>query len=106
MRNGSDALSEILTGKRELAIQTSIAGEDMVEVSVSDTGPGLAEDAMQNAFEPFFTTKPNGTGMGLSISRTIIEAHGGRLWWSNRDGCGTIFSFTLPIDRRPLRHGV
>ena len=106
LKNGSDALSEVLTGKRELAIQTSMSGEDMVEVSVSDTGSGLADDAVQNAFEPFFTTKPNGTGMGLSISRTIIEAHGGRLWWSNRDGCGTIFSFTLPIDRRAPRHGV
>ena len=105
MRNGSDALSEILTGKRELAIQTSIAGEDMVEVSVSDSGPGLADDAVQNAFEPFFTTKPNGMGMGLSISRTIIEAHGGRLWWSDRGDRGTIFSFTLPIDRRAPRHG-
>ena len=67
-------------------------------VSVSDTGVGLPADKMDEIFNSFFTTKAGGTGMGLSISRSIIESHGGQLWASNNNGRGATFHFTLPID--------
>ena len=67
-----------------------------VLVAVEDTGPGLDPAIAQRIFDPFFTTKPNGMGMGLSICRSIIEAHGGRFWASPRVSCGTVFRFTVP----------
>jgi len=68
----------------------------MIEITVSDTGHGFSEDALANLFKPFFTTKATGMGVGLSISRTIIEAHGGRMWAeTNKDG-GATFHLTLP----------
>jgi len=71
-----------------------------VEVSVSDSGSGIAPDKLERLFEPFFTTKPNGMGMGLAISQTIIEAHGGKIWGGNNEGRGAIFLFTLPADEK------
>jgi two-component system sensor kinase FixL len=68
----------------------------MVEVSVSDRGTGLTSDKLDKIFQPFFTTKKEGLGMGLSISRAIIEAHGGKLWAENNAGRGATFYFTLP----------
>jgi signal transduction histidine kinase len=67
-------------------------------ISVSDTGIGLSIDEAKRIFEAFFTTKPQGTGMGLSISRRIIESHGGRLWASPNAGRGATFQFTLPVE--------
>ena len=68
-----------------------------VEVAVSDTGHGIPADKLAHVFEPFFTSKPNGLGMGLAISRGIIEAHGGRLWAENNEAGGATFTFTLPV---------
>ena len=65
-------------------------------VTFGDSGVGLDPNTMQKIFEPFYTTKPTGMGMGLSISRSILQAHGGRLWATAKDGKGTIFYFTLP----------
>ena len=73
---------------------------DLLRLSVADSGVGVPPALLENIFTPFFTTKPNGLGMGLSISRTIIEAHGGRLWAEANPGGGATFSFTLPV-RRP-----
>jgi signal transduction histidine kinase len=67
-----------------------------VLVSISDTGMGLPAEKLEQIFMPFITTKAEGTGMGLAISRSIIEAHGGRLWAANNDGLGASFLFTLP----------
>jgi two-component system sensor kinase FixL len=67
-----------------------------VEVAVADTGPGIPTDVLPNVFDPFFSTKSNGMGMGLSISRTIVEAHGGQLWAENNHR-GATLRFTLPI---------
>jgi signal transduction histidine kinase len=74
---------------------------------VSDTGPGIPEHELFRVFEPFFSSKSDGLGMGLAISRTIIEAHGGRLWAENKTTGGTTFTFALPVskDSGPTRGG-
>jgi signal transduction histidine kinase len=94
VKNGLEALSR----GGEL-ILTSRLVRETVEISVSDTGPGIDADAARKLFEPFFTTKPQGTGLGLSITRQIMEGHGGELIWRNRPGGGTVFTIRLPIKR-------
>jgi C4-dicarboxylate-specific signal transduction histidine kinase len=95
--NAIQAMSGIGEGARELQISIdAVPSEGGVRVGVRDTGPGLSPESLSRLFEPFYTTKPEGTGMGLSICRSIIEAHGGRLWASANVPCGTIFQFTLP----------
>ena len=69
----------------------------LIEIAVGDAGHGIPADKLARIFDPFFTTKPNGMGIGLAVSRTIVEAHGGRLWAENRNGGGAAFRFTLPI---------
>jgi two-component system, LuxR family, sensor kinase FixL len=82
--------------RREVLIATRPAADQMVEVSVADTGAGLPEEARGALFSPFKSGKPEGMGIGLSISRTIIEAHGGRIWAEDGPEEGTVFRFTLP----------
>lgn len=82
--------------RRELLIRTAAADEDMVEISVLDRGDGIADDIRDSLFSPFRTTKPDGMGIGLSISRTIVEAHGGHIWAEDRASGGTAFRFTVP----------
>ena len=97
VRNAIEAMENIDAQERRLTIHTSLASGDMLEVAVSDTGVGLLPEASGRMFESFFSTKPNGLGIGLSISRSIIEAHGGTLSaHANTDG-GSRFKFTLPI---------
>ena len=69
----------------------------MAQVSVRDNGPGIAPPILNHLFDPFFTTKVKGLGMGLSISRAIIEAHGGQIWAESEPGSGAVFHFTLPF---------
>lgn len=99
IRNAIEAMEA--TEVRELAIATAPAGEGLVEVSVTDTGPGIDPAIAAQLFRPFITTKPHGMGVGLSICRTIVEAHGGRLWTEPNPGGGTVFRFTL----RTAAHG-
>jgi PAS domain S-box-containing protein len=92
--NAIEAMSGMNEGSRELLISTAKTSSGVV-VSVQDSGPGLAPEGVERLFESFYTTKPGGLGMGLSICRSIIEAHGGRLWVSANDPHGAIFQFTL-----------
>jgi PAS domain S-box-containing protein len=93
--NGMDAMKDVDT-TRELIINSQPAKNEQVMVSVSDTGVGLPPQQAEQIFNAFFTTKPYGTGMGLRISRSIIESHGGRLWAANNSPRGASFCFTLP----------
>ncbi len=95
MRNAVQAMDDVSAGRRRLTVRTSTDGSGGIDVAVCDMGKGLPAD--DRLFEPFFTTRPEGMGMGLSLSRSIIEAHGGRLWAiPNRDR-GATFQFTLPV---------
>jgi PAS domain S-box-containing protein len=94
MLNGIDAMKET-TGGGELTIKSE-TGDDQLLISVSDTGVGLTPEQAEQIFKAFFTTKEKGTGMGLPISRSIIESHGGRLWATGASGRGATFQFTLP----------
>jgi two-component system sensor kinase FixL len=94
IRNAIEAMQD--APKRELVVGARLADEDMVEVFVSDTGTGISPQAAEQLFQPFFTTKAEGMGVGLSISRTIVEAHGGRIWVEPNPAGGTVFRFTLP----------
>jgi C4-dicarboxylate-specific signal transduction histidine kinase len=94
--NAIEAMSEISEGPRELQVVTRKDELQGVLVTVRDSGPGLDPDSLDHLFTAFYTTKPQGMGMGLAISRSIIEAHGGRLWAIPNDGPGATFQFTLP----------
>jgi len=94
--NAIEALSSICEGARELVITTDKSEPDGVLVEVRDSGPGLSSADLERVFDAFNTTKPGGLGMGLSICRTIIEAHGGRLWATAAEPRGATFRFTLP----------
>jgi two-component system, LuxR family, sensor kinase FixL len=93
LRNAIEAMEE--QPRRELAIETKLAEGDMLEVSVTDVGPGLSDEIRTKLFQPFVTTKPSGMGVGLSVCRAIVEMHRGRLWAEDNPGGGTIFRFTV-----------
>jgi two-component system sensor kinase FixL len=96
VRNAIDAMADVPEERREVVLATRIASDGEVEVVVADHGTGLAPEATEHLFNPFFTTKASGTGLGLAISRSIVRAHGGRLWHTANDDCGVRFHFTLP----------
>jgi two-component system sensor kinase FixL len=98
MRNAIEAMQEV--ADRHLSVSTAPMPNDMVEIRVTDTGPGIAPEIASQLFQPFVTTKAHGMGVGLSISRTIIEAHGGNLWAEPNPDGGTIFRMTLKALRR------
>ena len=96
--NAIQSMSSVEDGNRELHISTARIEPEGVCVAVRDTGPGLRPESLPRLFEPFYTTKPDGMGMGLSICRSIIEAHGGRLWATSCEPRGALFQFTIPAD--------
>jgi signal transduction histidine kinase len=96
--NGLEAIAKGKDGLRELTVRSNKDEQDHVSVAVSDSGEGLDPANLEHVFDAFFTTKPDGMGMGLAISRTIIEAHGGRLWATSNHPNGTVFQFTLPAN--------
>jgi C4-dicarboxylate-specific signal transduction histidine kinase len=95
--NGMESIMKHKNGARELSVASSNHESDTVLVAVSDTGEGLDSASLDHIFDAFFSTKPGGMGMGLAISRTIIESHGGRLWADANSPQGAVFQFTLPI---------
>ena len=107
LMNGIQAMDGVTAKPRRLAIDVgkSIDGEDAKEcivVTVEDTGPGIAAADLNRLFDAFFTTKADGMGMGLSICRTIVQAHGGRIWATSRDSAGASFHFSVPVsEQRP-----
>jgi signal transduction histidine kinase len=94
--NACDAMADGPAGDHKLIIRTGLAGDEGIRVSVADRGVGLAPDNLEKVFEPFFTTKVQGMGLGLSVCRTIIAAHGRKLWAANNPERGATFHFTLP----------
>ena len=96
LRNGSDAMSEVDDRPRELLFKTEVDEGDCVRLSVRDAGTGFESQTVEQLFRAFYTTKAEGMGIGLSVSRSIIENHGGRLWATPNDGPGVTFSFSIP----------
>jgi signal transduction histidine kinase len=97
--NAMDAMRNVEDGARQLVIATRNTEPGLVQVTVRDSGTGLDPNTMARIFEPFYSTKSGGMGMGLSISRSIIQNHGGRLWATANQGPGTSFHFTLAVDQ-------
>ena len=93
--NGLDAMSDVPRNRRQLVVRTRPV-DGRITVAVQDTGPGIPDDALRQIFDPFFTTKGEGMGMGLSIVRTIVEAHHGRIVAENNSGQGATLRFSLP----------
>jgi len=98
VRNACEAMAAAGSAERRITLSAWHKDEGMVEIAVHDTGPGLTAAQVEKVFEPFYTTKPEGIGIGLALSRSIIDAHGGRLWVV-QDGPGAVFKLTLPIAR-------
>jgi two-component system sensor kinase FixL len=96
IRNGIDAMQESGARRKALTITSAVTDQGWSQVSVADNGPGIAPEVLERLFQPFMTTKPQGMGVGLSISRSIVEAHGGRIWAEANPGGGALFRFTLP----------
>ena len=98
MVNALDAMDAVTDRSHVLRIRTSAHESEGVLVSVQDSGMGLSPEQMERLFDAFYSTKADGMGMGLSISRSIAESHGGRLWAESNGGHGATFRFTLPTD--------
>jgi signal transduction histidine kinase len=95
--NAIEATTGVTEGMKALMVASLREGSDQVVVAIRDTGPGIDPQSLGQLFEPFFTTKPTGMGMGLSISRSLIEAHGGQLWARADESRGATFRFSLPV---------
>jgi two-component system sensor kinase FixL len=98
LRNAMDAIVTANTDRRSIVIEARRKSRSAIEITVADSGPGVAEELTGKLFDPFVTTKPLGMGLGLSISRSIVESHGGRLRMARNATSGAIFAFDLPTD--------
>ncbi len=105
LNNAIDAMRTLPVADRLVTITTQPSATDKIAVQVRDQGPGIADNQLNNLFEPFFTTKTEGMGMGLAISRSIVEAHGGQLWAEPNSDRGLAFHFSLPISQKEKTHG-
>ena len=97
MLNAFDAMKQCPASERKVKLQAGAHGLESIKVAVTDRGTGLSDDNLDKIFQPFYTSKKDGLGIGLSICRSIVEAHGGRLWAENNNGAGATFYFTLPV---------
>ena len=95
--NSLDGLEAKQVGRQQVTVRARQTNDDTIELAVADSGAGIDPDHLPHLFEPFFTTKPKGTGVGLAISKTIIDAHGGRIWAENNPNGGATVHFTLPV---------
>jgi signal transduction histidine kinase len=102
LTNAIESLAATRGRSRSVTVRTALDGQSIM-VEVSDSGAGIAPEKMAKIFDPFFTTKPSGSGLGLSLSRTIIEEHGGRLWASTGGQHGAQFNMKLPLRPQPAR---
>ena len=96
MMNAIEAMSGVGQGPRALLVRSGIDESQHVVIAVQDSGPGVDPQSLDHLFEAFYTTKPHGLGIGLAISRSIVENHGGRLWATANVPCGAVFQFMLP----------
>jgi two-component system sensor kinase FixL len=104
--NAFDAMRDVPANEREIQLWVAPQGDDSLRVGVSDCGTGIPAETLERVFEPFYTTKGEGLGMGLAISRSIIEVHGGRLWAESNDPKpGMTFYFSVPLWREAARRG-
>jgi two-component system sensor kinase FixL len=101
VRNGIDAMQD--KTRRDIILRSRLDRDGVVEISVIDTGTGVSAEIAKNLFKAFVTTKKDGTGLGLAICRSIVEAHGGRLWHEPNPQGGAAFKFTLPV--KSVQHG-
>ncbi len=97
--NGCEAMAAVAPKNRQLLVSTEMNDEGAALICVTDGGPGIAPQNLESVFDAFFSTKTNGLGVGLSVSRSIIASHGGRLWAASHPGCGARFCFTVPTAR-------
>ena len=97
IRNSVEAIQSIRTKGGKVTLKTQLLDDESIEVTVTDNGPGINADMLGRMFNPFQTSKESGMGMGLSISRSIIEAHGGRIWADEQHHNGALFGFRLPV---------
>ena len=102
MMNAAESMAMSSPGDRKIVIETGLAGDGLIRVGVRDFGQGIRQDKINSIFQPFFTTKRTGLGLGLSLSRSIVEAHGGRIRAENNKERGATFSFDLPSE---IYHG-
>ena len=96
VHNAIEAMTGAAGSRRLISVSTTVEKDGWICFEISDTGPGIAVEMSNRIFEPFATTKATGTGMGLAMSRSMIEAHGGRIWFESSSASGTTFRFTLP----------
>jgi len=95
--NGCDAMDAVDRPRRQIVVSTELGDDGAVRLSVRDRGVGIPEGLQDRVFQPFFTTKPSGMGLGLAVCRTIITAHGGRLWAESNAEGGATFCVALPV---------
>jgi signal transduction histidine kinase len=99
--NGMEAMAPMREAKT-LTVRTILNPSNCVEIAISDSGAGIPQDRLPHLFEPFYSTKKDGMGLGLSLARSLVAAHGGRIWAENNTQAGATFRFALPIDSEPL----